>query len=229
MDNINKYYDLNRSKESVKNKKHRNLVGGFWDEIGRLQFDYLVKRDLNPDMKLIDIGCGCLRGGIHFVNYLEPHHYFGMDISDDLLDVGYNKEIKKLDLQKKLDRNKLICDFNFSFNLFNENFDFAVAISLFTHLPLNHIRLCLENLATNMKNGSLFCATFFLVDNEQWSKPFTHQPGGATTLPTSDPYHYREIDLRYCIADLPWELEIVGDWRHPRDQKMVVFKKTENK
>ena len=28
---------------------------------------------------LIDIGCGALRGGVHFVRHLDPGHYFGMD------------------------------------------------------------------------------------------------------------------------------------------------------
>ena len=50
---------------------HREAVGGLWDEMGRLQFDFLVAQGLQPHHKMLDIGCGSMRGGRHFVNHLE--------------------------------------------------------------------------------------------------------------------------------------------------------------
>ncbi len=38
-------------------------VGGLWDEIGQLQFDFLRAKGLLPRHKLLDFGCGSLRGG----------------------------------------------------------------------------------------------------------------------------------------------------------------------
>jgi len=227
MNNINKYYNLERSREFISQNKHRDIVGGLWDEIGRLQFDFLVQQGLKPEMKLIDIGCGCLRGGVHFVDYLDAQNYYGTDISEDLLNVGYNEEISKLKLKEKLNRNHLLQDSEFNFSSFDVTFDFAIALSLFTHLPLNHVRLCLYRLAHKVNNGGVFCATFFLLDHnpEEWSEPVLHSPSGITTFPASDPYHYTETDLQYCVDGLPWELEIVGECKHPRDQKMVIFRK----
>ena len=63
--------------EGIKEMGHRQYVGGCWDEIGRLQFDYLVSQGLRPNHYLLDIACGSLRAGIHFIPYLEPGHYLG--------------------------------------------------------------------------------------------------------------------------------------------------------
>ena len=67
---------------------HRRAVGGMWEEIGKLQFNFLVEQGLKPGHFLLDVGCGRLRGGIHFIRYLEPEHYFGIDISKVLLAAG---------------------------------------------------------------------------------------------------------------------------------------------
>lgn len=38
-------------------------VGGDWEKIGKLQFEFLVSRGLRPHHRMLDIGCGTLRGG----------------------------------------------------------------------------------------------------------------------------------------------------------------------
>lgn len=43
---------------------HRNYVGGLWDEIGLLQFEFLKSRGLKPHHVLVDIACGSLRAGV---------------------------------------------------------------------------------------------------------------------------------------------------------------------
>ena len=77
----NKYYDENYIQQQLKLGKHRQVVGGMWDEIGTLQFEFLQGRGLQPDDLLLDVGCGSLRGGVRFVEYLNPSRYFGIDIS----------------------------------------------------------------------------------------------------------------------------------------------------
>lgn len=44
---------------------------------------------------------------------------------------------------------------------------------------------------------------------------------GVITHPDRDPYHYRASDLSAASAGLPWDLELIGDWGHPKNQKMV--------
>jgi hypothetical protein len=55
--------------EGIRQGGHREYVGGFWDEIGKLQFDFMVQQGLKPSDCFLDIACGALRGGVHFSPY----------------------------------------------------------------------------------------------------------------------------------------------------------------
>lgn len=141
--------------------RHRDLVGGNWDALGTLQFEFLLAQGLLPNSYLLDIGAGCLRGGVRYAEYLAPGHYFGVDAHQSLLDAGYDIELAAAGLRHKVPRSNLLASESFEFELFNRRFDFAIAQSLFTHLPLNNIRLCLAKLAAVMAPGGKFFATFF--------------------------------------------------------------------
>ncbi len=50
--------------KGIEKQGHRGYVGGMWDEIGQLQFDFLVSKGLKPDsffigycVRLITSGC----------------------------------------------------------------------------------------------------------------------------------------------------------------------------
>src|SRR5687767_4171104 len=101
MVNINPY-DKTLAREQVADGEHRRVVGGMWDLVGRLQFDHLVASGLTPQMRLADIGCGALRGGVHFIDHLDNGNYFGLDLNQSLLDAGYDVELATLGLQHKL-------------------------------------------------------------------------------------------------------------------------------
>lgn len=203
---------------------HRELVGGMWDEVGQLQLDFMLKQGLQPDMALLDVGCGCLRGGIHFIRYLNAGNYYGIDINKSLIDAGYEIELSLTALTEKIPRSNLLVNDHFQASLFGVDFDFAIAQSLFTHLPLNHIKRCLIELSKCVKSGGEFYATFFeALPGEPIEKEIVHQPGGITTYLDKDPYHYRVQDFLWCIEDLPWEIFHYGDWQHPRGQRMLRF------
>ena len=63
----------------------RQAVGGLWDHLGPLQLEVLRAHGLRPEHRLLDIGCGSLRGGRHLMRYLEPGNYWGLDISPEIL------------------------------------------------------------------------------------------------------------------------------------------------
>jgi SAM-dependent methyltransferase len=223
---ISSYVDTETLGERVALGEHRALIGGLWDEIGALQFELMTARGLMPRHSLLDIGCGCLRGGVHFIRYLEPGNYVGVDINQSLLDAGYDVELGIAGLQSRMPRSNLMCLREFEFHRLARQFDFALALSLslFTHLPFNHIRLCLTRLAEAVKPGGVFFATYFQIpEDAPLSEPYLHPVGGITTHPAADPYHYRLADLFYAARNLPWEVKIIGDFAHPRDQKMLAF------
>lgn len=219
------YYDQALIDDGVNSGRHRDVVGGMWDEIGHLQFEFLRDHGLRPEHKLLDLGCGCLRGGVHFVRYLEPGYYYGIDANQSLLDAGYDIELANSGLADRLPRENLQSNRSFDATMFRCQFDAVVSISLFTHLPANYLRTCLEQLAPVVAPGGRFFASFFLIPDEHpFSQPM-EQGAGITTTALADPYHYRRDDLFHACTGLPWSVHIVGDWNHPRNQRMVIFER----
>lgn len=226
MNEINNYYDDDWLRKTLQTSGHRGAIGGLWEQVGQLQFNYLRKQGLLPDMRLLDLGCGCLRGGVHFIRYLNAGNYYGIDLSQQLLDAGYETELKSANLQERMPQKNLRQSSSFDATPFGVSFDAALAISVFTHLPLNHIRLCLARLTDVMKPGSCFYATAFVLDPEHpWQQPYQHDPGGIVTHPEQDPYHYQATDMRHVIQGLPWKLQKIEDWDHPRNQRMCIFER----
>lgn len=219
------YYDRAAIAAGVAAGDHRGIVGGMWDEIGQLQFDFVFASGLLPHHSLLDIGCGSFRGGVYFVRYLEAGHYFGLDINPSLIDAGYTKELMPLGLDKKLPRSNLISNEGFDLSAFDRRFDFALALSLFTHLSLNSIRTCLEQLRNVIApDGRLLATVFESPADVPLRLPQTHATGGIVTFGDRDPYHYRRSDLAYIAESAGWATNWIGNFAHPRDQRMVEFR-----
>lgn len=213
--------------EFVNTSRHRDVIGGMWEEIGQLQLDFLRHAGLEPDHALLDVGCGSLRGGVHFVKYLAPDHYYGIDINQPLLDAGYEKEIVPLGLAGRLPRENLARVDDFDATRFGRIFDFVLAVSVFTHINWCRVRQCLDRLVEATRPGSVFYATYFaLPEDARPGAPLAHPPAGITTHGHSDPFHYRFSDFRQAARALPWKVENIGEWGHPRGQKMLAFTRT---
>lgn len=221
---ISPYYDRDVVLRAVEDNAHRDIIGGHWDALGELQFRQLIDRGLRPDHKLLDIGCGSLRGGVRFIEYLDPGCYCGLDLNEALLDAGYERELVPVGLDIKLPRQNLRADASFDANSFGLEFDYAIAFSVFTHLPLDLIRACLERSCGVMKPGGVFIATFFEAPVDQPTYlPVTHAPGDITTQAGADPYHQRFSDFVYLCEGLPWDVVYIGDFGHLRGQRLVQF------
>ena len=92
---------------------HRRLIGDLWEEMGQKQLDFLIGEGLRPEHKLLDVGCGALRGGLHFIRYLDVGNYVGIDINQSLLDAGYEIELAQCGLKARMPRENLICSGDF--------------------------------------------------------------------------------------------------------------------
>jgi cyclopropane fatty-acyl-phospholipid synthase-like methyltransferase len=219
------YDDPDRIARDVAAKGHRDVVGGRWEEIGELQLQFLRSHGLSPADHLLDIGCGSLRGGVRFVAYLKPHHYWGIDSNKVLLDAGHAIELPRAGLAGRVPRENLLCDAEFDFARLGRTFDAAIAHSLFTHLPANRIRLCLYRLAAAMKPGGRLFATYFEVPEDHLFDKACPRPEGVQTWGFKDPFHYRVSELEAFLEGMPWRLAWTGDWGHPRDQRMAIVER----
>lgn len=202
---------------------HRAGAGGMWDEIGQLQFGYLVNEvGLRHADRFVDIGCGPLRLGVRPIPYLDADRYFGVDIDPDLIDGG-RFEIEHAGLQDKHPQLRLSDDFDLDFGV---RFDVAWAQSLFTHLPLNSIKLCLLKLAPLLADGGVLYATFFhnpraSSDPGVWRVP--GQDRRRLTHIDRDPYCYDLTAFQWACAGTGLLVEHLGEWGHPRNQQMLRF------
>src|ERR1700751_5555007 len=103
-----------------------------WERRGQLQFDFLVSRGLRPEHVLLDIACGALRGGVHFIRYLDPGNYLGIEKEAALIRRALAKELPRDVRAEK--RPELVVSGDFEFERFSKRANFALAQSLFTHL-----------------------------------------------------------------------------------------------
>jgi cyclopropane fatty-acyl-phospholipid synthase-like methyltransferase len=219
MKGVNAYFK-EFSKEEIRKKMHRNFVGGLWDELGSLQLEFLVDSGLKPGHKLLDVGCGSLRGGVRYIEYLQEGNYYGLDINNSLIEAG-KIEVEEAGLLSK--NPNLIVDDKFSFHRFGERFDFMVSVSVFTHLPMNIILRCLNMARDSLAPNGVYFTTFFQAPTSLHLEKIKHQPGEVVTNYDSDPFHYSIEELSYMATLAKLELQVVGDWGHPRGQKMAAF------
>ncbi len=223
---IGRYHDRAAIEAEVRAGRHREAVGGLWDDVGRLQIDFLISQGLMPHHRLLDIGCGSLRGGVKLIEYLHAGHYAGVDLHESLLNAGYEIELAKAGLTHKLPRSNLVAESEFDFSWCPMQVDFALAQSVFTALPLNSLRICLERLPHFMAQGGRFFVSIFEIPDEHPThKPYLH-PSGFVSHGGREPYHYRFADMEFCCRGLPWRALRVGDWGHPLSVRMIQFDKT---
>ncbi len=201
----------------------RGLVGGMWDEVGRLQFDYLVSQGLRPEHRLLDVGCGCLRAGVYFIPYLADGHYYGIDKNESLLEAGRRVEMVDSGLASR--QVHLLCRDDFDCSGFGQRFNVAIAQSVFTHLPWNSILRCLVEIQAVLAPDGKFYATFFEdTDGSHKTSVMEHDPGGIVTHPDNDPYHYEFSVFEDLARRAGLEAEYIGGWNHPRAQRLMVFR-----
>jgi SAM-dependent methyltransferase len=220
MHNVNPYL-RQLSQDQIAKGKHKDRVGGMWEEIGHLQFEFLQQQGLLPEHKFLDVGCGSLRGGIHFIPYLNAGNYYGLDINASLIEAG------KIELAaiNCLDKNpNLLVNDKFEFSMFGVQVDFALALSVFTHLFLNHIGRCLVEVQKVLKPQGVFYATFFQAPSSIYLPNIQHQPGGIITGYDSNPFHYSFDELQSLAKNAGLTAELVDKWDHPRSQKMILFR-----
>lgn len=213
-------YDPQLTDEEIAGGSHRGAVGGLWDEMGRWQFDLLVRNGLKPSHRLLDVGCGALRGGIHFIRYLEPGNYYGIDINASLIKAGREIELPRAGLS---DRNPHleVCT-SFAFSKFGTTFPFALALSVFTHLPANAIETCLVRLVDALEPGGRCYATYFEAPEPHALEPIRHLDG-VVTYNDTDPFHYHFSWFEFLTSNLALDVRNLGACGHPRGQHLLEF------
>ncbi len=168
-----------------------------WLRIGQVQFDYLVSNGLKPDMKMLEIGCGNLRAGRLFIDFLDSGNYYGTDISPDIL-LAAQQTIVAYGLQRKLPNLSLVNDLRLDF-LPDGYFDVVHAHSVFSHSPIGVIDECLKHVGRVMTPGGFFDFTFDRTDGTE------HQV-------LREDFYYRTETLLDLARSHGLEAQFMADW-----------------
>lgn len=197
---------------------HRTFVGGdgkYWDHIGQLQYDYLLSAGLKPEHVFLDVACGSLRAGRHFIKYLQTGHYIGVDKEVDLLILGVAAELGLEVFKAK--RPQFVVTDTFDLRHISQCPDFVMAQSLLTHLTGADIFHCLEAVRSVADGKTTFYATFF----EKEAVTRASNPGKSDSLAC---FYYTRDFMRTLAEAAGWQMEYIGDWGHPRNQKLIQLK-----
>ena len=218
---VSPYLAPNFYADALSKGRHRDIVGGRWDETGRVQMAALRAEGLAPHHRLLDIGAGALRLGCKAVPYLEPGHYWGTDLSGALMQRGYALELAHKD---RLPPAQLVEDSNFSFPGVPPGIDYAIAFAVFTHLPADHLASALTSLHARCRNLQRLLFTVFLAPDARAAATQYRQPDGVVTHPGRAPYHLLAAAVvRLCqtcgFAAVPRET------RFPRGQILFVARR----
>lgn len=212
------YHDADAVRAAIERGEHRAVIGGLWEEMGRLQLDFLKGEGLEPRHRLVDIGCGSLRAGLPLAAYLDPGHYFGIDIRRELLDAGL-REVGEAGLQDRLPPENLHATAAFDLSPFGVRFDYAIAQSVFTHIPLDELTACLSRIRPFFHPGGKVFVTVFERPPGLPSGPMD-QKAGIVTFCDRDPFDVTAEALQAAIPE-GWTGGPLRDWNHPRGQKMI--------
>lgn len=129
-----------------------------WLRVGQMQFDYLLGHGLRPGMRMLEIGCGDLRAGRFFIDYLGTGDYYGVDISPEILFAAQNAIVSYW-LEAKLPHMTLVRDLMLDF-LPSDYFSVVNAHSVFSHCSAELIDECLAGVRRIMAPDGFFDLTF---------------------------------------------------------------------
>lgn len=196
--------------------RHRDIVGGRWDETPRIVLPLLARHGLHDTDHLLDIGAGALRLGRHLAAQLPPRHYWATDLSRALMLKGWETELDD-PIRAKLPQDHLIEDAAFTFPEIPETITFALAFAVFTHLPADHLTTALYNLRPRFPALRRLIFTVFLAP-EQHSGPH-RQSDGVVTHPDRFPWHMSEAAV-LTLTHAAGFTATRHDHRLPRGQVM---------
>lgn len=166
--------------------RHRDIVGGRWDETGALQMALLRDAGLRPHHRLLDIGAGSLRLGCKAVPWLDPGHYWATDASLALMRRGYDLELAQ---KHRLPPAQLVQDAGFGFPGLPADIDFAIAFAVFTHLPAPWLDTALTSIRARFLRLNALVFTLFLAPDPAAARLPLRQPDGVVTHADRPPYH----------------------------------------
>jgi SAM-dependent methyltransferase len=186
--------------------------------MGLWQLDLLIQEGLRPEHRLLDLGCGSLRGGIHLIEYLQKDRYFGLDRRRDLIRTGVRYELSRAARAK---RPRFLVRDDFDASAFGVTFDFVIAQSVLTHLPSKDVEICIRRAKEVLSPAGAILATVFLGEREIPRIVREAVDGTFETYADADPYHHPATWLASRASEAGLQIDWITSRKHPRAQHVA--------
>lgn len=134
-----------------------------FETVGQNQFQTLVKYGLQPHHKVLDVGCGCLRAGHLLIPYLNPGNYCGIEPYKLRVQFGLDHVLTE---ESRARNPQIAFHTDFSFSVFNRQFDFVLARSVWTHTSRQQIITMLDEFLTNTGPDAQFLTSYVPAPDE---------------------------------------------------------------
>ncbi|CAH2055059.1 unnamed protein product [Thlaspi arvense] len=139
-------------------EQHHSNYGEPWAG-GRDVFEFLAESaNLKPSSRVLEIGCGTLRVGLHFIRYLNPQNFHCLERDELSLMAALRYELPSQGLLHK--RPLIVRGEDMEFSKFGSGitYDLIYASAVFLHMPDKLVWTGLERLVGKLKpyDGRIF-------------------------------------------------------------------------
>ncbi|XVF31213.1 hypothetical protein REPUB_Repub16aG0126400 [Reevesia pubescens] len=139
-------------------EEHHSNYGEPWAG-GRDVFEYLAESsNLTANSRVLEIGCGTLRVGLHFIRYLQPDHFHCLERDELSLMAAFRYELPSQGLLHK--RPLIVHGEDMDFTKFGPHvvYDLIYASAVFLHMPDKLVWVGLERLSNKLRpfDGRIF-------------------------------------------------------------------------
>jgi hypothetical protein len=199
--------ELQQKAEMLGQKTFLGVPVRDFEKSGRELLVYLLNAGLNPNSKVVDIGCGVLRGGYWLIHFLDRDSYYGIEPHVERLEMGLNTILEPETLETK--RPRFDTNPHFDTSIFGERFDFFLAYSIWTHASKSQIQTMLDAFLRDAKDDGVFLTSYLPAGSgrldylgDKWNGT-SHESDVAGCIYHSLDWIKAECDRRGLVA---WEL-----------------------
>jgi ABC-type polysaccharide/polyol phosphate transport system ATPase subunit len=161
---------------------------------GAWMFDLLEREGLRPSDRVLHLGDASAAVTERWRSFLEENHYVRL-VNDASL---------------------------FGLDAETGAFDVAIADSVFPFRPFNAVARCIASIVRRLEPSGRFYATWFENPDLANFEPIV-QPGGITTFPDSEPYHYPFALIANICEAVGATVERVPSVGHPGGESLLVI------
>lgn len=202
---------------------HRLVVGGAtWDAAGVRHLEWLRAQGLRPRHRVLDLGCGSLRSGVHLLGYLDEGGYVGVDRDGALISAG--REIEAPLAGVDASRGRYHTTDVTNLDEVDGTFDVVVAFGLVQDLAYAEVaRMFAAAIPKLAPGGRMFVAYF------EAPSPLTleriERPGPSYSYFDQLMRHYDFESLARLVQACGARAERLGEWGDPHGQTMMLVTK----